>query len=264
MREWTQLYLIYLILIAIQNTATAEAPLRNEDLKYILEKLALMTKDNTHHKKNKDDIQRKYKILSFGDSLTEGYYGVKHIHPYTIMLKKLLARNYGDHFNVTNAGIGGERVHVEMYPRLKDILHDSTYDLVLILGGVNDLATLDCVTKVDLYSDILKLHNLAHEKGIKTVVMTIMEAHIAPKKLNVMSKVQFQLVRRRVNRKLRRISSELSILCDTAVEFPLDSLPLVDRKYLWSKDFVHPTPNGFDELGRVIFECLSSKLDLPS
>ena len=180
------------------------------------------------------------------------------------MLEKLLRRNYGDHFNITNAGRGGERVHVEMYPRFKDILKKDTYDLILILGGVNDLSTLDCMTKVDLFKDIRKLHDLAHKNGIKTVIMTILEAHVAEQKLKVMNENQFQLVRHNVNRKLRRISSELSILCDTEVEFPLDNLNAITRKYLWSKDLVHPTPNGYDELGRVIFECLSSKLDLPS
>lgn len=48
-------------------------------------------------------IEHDYKILCFGDSLTEGYYSFGlHFHPYTIKLKQLL-RAAGHVVTVSNA-----------------------------------------------------------------------------------------------------------------------------------------------------------------
>ena len=109
---------------------------------------------------------KKFKILCFGDSLTKGYYlALNKYNPYSNMLSNLLTKHLGNQFEVVTDGTGGATVHKQMKERLMHLMNLHDFDLVLILGGVNDLVNLDCLHDVDLNQEIKSLHFLAHRHG---------------------------------------------------------------------------------------------------
>ncbi|XP_065656805.1 uncharacterized protein LOC101234615 [Hydra vulgaris] len=210
---------------------------------------------------DEESLDKKKRILCIGDSITLGYYGVpKHFHPYSYKLRKLLQQQFGDEVEVTSKGVGGERVHKEMYTRLQRELSVKRYDLVIILGGVNDLVTLDCLHTIDLFEEIRALHEIARSQNIKTVAMTILEAHVLVKKIKYMDERSFEAMRMLTNYKIRQMVDDMTSLCDTSLKFPFSSLPWDMQKKLWSTDKVHPTPEGYDILGEIVFDCIKEDI----
>ena len=195
------------------------------------------------------------RVLCVGDSLTTGYYGDrKTYHPFSIMLSKLLKENLGIPFEVINHGFGGDKVHGQMYIKLIQLIHDEQPDLVVILGGLNDLIKLD--VNNDIFEDITALHELCHKNGIPTVSLTIPETQIPLTRQIYANYNQFLIVWGGLNDKIRHWSSRWVVTCDLAKEFPLASLPEAKRKLMWSADDIHPTIAGYDEIGRIIFNCI--------
>lgn len=70
-------------------------------------------------------------ILAFGDSLTYGT-GVSAEHSYPAVLARLTQRQ------VINAGVAGETTEQGLH-RLRDLLADDHYDLLILLEGGNDI-----------------------------------------------------------------------------------------------------------------------------
>ena len=195
------------------------------------------------------------RVLCIGDSLTTGYYGDrKSYHPFSIMLSKLLNENLGLPFEVINHGFGGDKVHGQMYTKLIQLIHDEQPDLVVILGGLNDLIKLD--VNNDIFEDIAALHELCHKNGIPTVSLTIPETQIPLTRQIYANYNQFLIVWGGLNDKIRHWSSRWVVTCDLAKEFPLASLPEANRRLMWSADDIHPTIAGYDEIGRIIFNCI--------
>ena len=65
------------------------------------------------------------------------------------------------------------------------------YDLVILMGGVNDLVKLDVINKVDLFEDIKLLTSIANDEGIKTITMTMLEAYPPAEKLKYLTPKEF-------------------------------------------------------------------------
>ncbi|XP_057290776.1 uncharacterized protein LOC130613450 [Hydractinia symbiolongicarpus] len=129
------------------------------------------------------------------------------------------------------------------------------------MGGVNDLVNLDCINEIDLFKDIKTLHSLAHKRGVKTVAMTILEAYVKEEKLSYVDSKEFEKLRISINQKIKAMNeTEVMLVCDTAMLFPYKSLSDTMKNYLWTNDKVHPTPRGYDQLGRVIFHCIYEKI----
>ena len=79
------------------------------------------------------------RILAFGDSLTEGWChsGTK-FHPYTRKLQSLI-QSLSKSVDIVNKGVSGETTE-QMSDRLPLVLNkDGPFDLVIILGGTNDI-----------------------------------------------------------------------------------------------------------------------------
>lgn len=201
----------------------------------------------------------KIRILCIGDSLTSGYYGDRHVyHPFSIQLSKLLNTNIADEFELITRGIGGEKVH-QMYARLQKLLvTEKPLDLVIILGGLNDLIKLDI--SVDIFKEVISLHELCHSFGISTVSMTIPETHMPLSRQVYANYDQFLVVWGSLNEKIRNYSSNWTIPCDLARKFPLASLTEAEKRAWWSKDFIHPTMEGYNQIGRIVYGCIVSIL----
>ena len=198
----------------------------------------------------------KIRILCIGDSLTSGYYGNRKIyHPYSVMLGYLLKSNIGNEFEIINRGVGGEKVHIQMYKRLEKLLvTEAPLDLVVILGGLNDLIKLDL--KVDIFSEIEALHELCHAHGVSTVSLTIPETRMPLSKRVYSSYNEFLVVWGILNEKIRNYKSNWTISCDLARQFPLASLSDPEKRAWWSDDYIHPTIAGYDQIGRIIYDCI--------
>ena len=227
------------------------------------------------------------KIICIGDSLTQGFYNIPNkYHPYTIELSRLLnqknkhSHGFNKHdiderksksgqrnrhfYEVVNSGVGGQKVIGEMEKNLLNVLrHKFNVKLAIILGGINDIIHMNNTDYMKLYQGIKLLHDKAHKRGIKSVVVTIPEALVNNQKVKYLTFKKYNHLRTQVNRMLRkyvRESNGHSILCDLERKFPLFELSESKMEGLWTTDNVHPTPKGYDQIGRIMFECIRNVL----
>lgn len=199
-------------------------------------------------------------ILAFGDSLTKGLYGVDRYNPYTIHLQELLQEDNNknndvkkERYAVYNEGVNGECACGEMTKRLPATLdryndQKKKIDLVIILGGTNDLLRSQCAKKCDIFENIKQLHKTVHDRQMKSVVVTILKVTVG----NVrMTDKEYEDMLWDINQELRGFVKEnpqKMTLCDLADEFP--------RKAALSVDKVHPTKEGYDKIAEIVFDCI--------
>ena len=176
--------------------------------------------------------------------------------PYTTRLEYLLNKNgKGYRYNVINEGVSGECVFMEMATRLPELLKKYKPNLVIILGGTNDLHKLDCKDEVNVFYELKSLHEMSHKLGSKTVAVTIPEADISDENLNVYDARTYRGIRKRVNSNLRDYAGRNvnTTLSDLAKKFPLLSLSAKEKKDLWC-DGVHPSRKGYEKMADIIYE----------
>ena len=204
------------------------------------------------------------KIIAFGDSLTEGMHSSGYgggFAPYTTKLEELLnTNNKGKQYQIVNDGISGQCVFMEMSSRLPISIQENSHNLklVIILGGTNDLLTLDCDKNVNLTKEIINLHTIAHSRGYKTIMVTIPEANIADASLLTMPYETFHRLWYNTNQSLRQYAQanqRSTTLCDLAKKFPMHSLDLYHKAFYWSDD-LHPTPQGYEKMAYILYETI--------
>merc|ERR1719295_984676 len=91
------------------------------------------------------------KILCVGDSLTWGYNnGGQKQYPYKDTLESMLKEQFGNSvtFKVFESGVSGELVTETMVDRIADLLSNYTFDIVVHLGGTNDIGYMKPVEKI--------------------------------------------------------------------------------------------------------------------
>merc|ERR1719354_98722 len=105
-------------------------------------------------------------------------------------------------------------------PKLLDRLSWQRIDLVIIIGGTNDLRKLDCSKYVNVAYEIIALHKIVHERGIYSLLSTIPE--------NGELREKCEENRRKVNEKLKHYALEEhgndTLFLDLSTEFPLKTL----------------------------------------
>lgn len=159
-------------------------------------------------------------------------------------------------FEVHNAGIPGERAVDQMFPRLKQILQGARkkYSWVIILGGTNDLRKyLKDISSIGdyglIFRALLKLHNVTHKYGARTVALTIPDREcMASGTCYYLKKMQSK-----INDLLRDFASQNTdniVLADLASEIfrPRD-------ESLWS-DHTHLNERGYDKMADVIYDSM--------
>lgn len=213
------------------------------------------------------------RILCFGDSITSGYYNHGHsFHPYSQRLSQLLNSDGRLEYYVKASGKVREMAHGSMARRLPQVLGNSSrFDWVIILGGTNDVAhvknfgdddsfmnQLISVWKPRIVRDIEVLHEIAHNYGARTVLLTIPEtAYEAWPNFKTL-----WVMRNKINQDLRKYARESqgnTVLCDLAAKLPRHSLPLQSQNLLWN-DHLHLTPYGYDKMADIVYQCLKPYL----
>ena len=203
------------------------------------------------------------RLLCFGDSLTEGWYHTGFaFHPYTIRLNELFAQEAktcasSSGIELMNKGISGEVVNSEMMNRLPTILENQgIFDFAIILGGTNDLASLQAAKDYDLAKSIKSLHQMAHAKGIKTCAVTIPQTGFDM----LPYAVDYVKYREDVNNEIRDFASKnptLVCLCDLSLKLPRYGLSKNEFAEYWD-DELHFTPKGYDRMAELIFEDIKN------
>jgi lysophospholipase L1-like esterase len=143
-----------------------------------------------------------------------------------------------------------------MIGRLQEMLHDNRHknpSLIIILGGTNDLGTLPSDS---IYENIQKIHLLAlkssllTERPIYTIAVTIPQLTWGGENSN--------LKRLNVNENIRKLVKR----CNKYI-FLFDMESLFDQKneaykIYWSPDQVHFSPLGYDKIGELLYDLITS------
>lgn len=199
-------------------------------------------------------VRPAFRILAFGDSLTEGWcdFGTK-FHPYTAKLQSLTRSiSKVKTVDVVNRGVSGETTD-QMNSRLGLVLDkDGPFDLVIILGGTNDLGFPLNNDGKPLFGRLRSLHELALRHSSLSVAVTIPETGYE-------TIDRFTAVREKrlqVNNLLKNYVQDCGskmLLCDLSTKLPRQSLSEEDRRKLWADD-LHFSAAGYDRMGEIIFE----------
>ena len=214
-------------------------------------------------------VQSKFRVLAFGDSLTEGWIDDgANFRPYTSRLLQLLNETIqlrSRSFEVHNMGLSGEFVVDQMTKRLLRILEEGTpYDLVIILGGTNDLSEASLGDEEKIFTGLKILHDIIKTNGSNSVIVTLPETDFYYKDLaeNGTSYVKEtgENVRILLNDKLRDYAVHTNtLLCDLAKELPQRTLTPEDLEKYWD-DGLHFTAAGYERMAEIIFDSIKPLL----
>jgi lysophospholipase L1-like esterase len=202
------------------------------------------------------------KVLCYGDSLTAGLANGSDGHvfnPYAVKLGETLAE-LGVTAEVVSDGASGftaeellgnadqARLDLSKFPRypgpgkgLSHWLDSDKFDLVILLAGTNDLGNPPVDPRA-VVSHIWSLHGLVHQRGIKTIAISVPDA-------------KYHGRIKAAKKERDGIDAELRKLCDaqtnlaTFFECPIKWAPDSD---LWDKDGLHFSCKGSDKLGTLL------------
>ena len=211
---------------------------------------------------------RVIRILCFGDSLTSGFSTTTvELHPYSTRLQECFDSRSNNRtamfgaslswpiFEVRNAGMPGERAKDQMCPRLSQILQRAIvkYSWVIILAGTNDMRNSrkdsSLADSRAIFSALVKLHNVSHSFGAKTVAVSIPDRECEGSG----TCSNLKATQKKINALLRDFTSrnkENVILADLAREIFLPR-----DKRLWS-DSLHFTKEGYTKMANIIYSSM--------
>ena len=116
---------------------------------------------------------KKQKVVFFGDSITEQ--GAKAGGFITKMDSMIKAQGLGDSYELTGAGVSGNKVY-DLYLRIESDVLDKNPDVVIIYVGINDVwhkATSGTGTDPDKYERFYRaIIKKLQDKNIKVIVCT--------------------------------------------------------------------------------------------
>jgi lysophospholipase L1-like esterase len=193
------------------------------------------------------------RLLSFGDSLTEGYHnwGLK-LNPYSKTLSKLLDEEFGEVIEIVTAGIAGERTG-DMKTRLRAILEiakskGQAFTFCLLLAGTNDIGTYG-TTNEAIWQNFEELYQILFDYNIIVIPMTIPQSAFT---------MDWYLAKRTyLNDRIKAWNATKQA-----------GVPLVDVEQLipYSKDSgywddsLHLNARGYDLLGEHVFAAIKQYL----
>jgi lysophospholipase L1-like esterase len=237
---------------------------------------------------------KKIRILAFGDSLTEGYTDWITRHPYGNALKTELSNILPEYrVTVDINGKSGDRVcsslSGEFFERLESSIpisstsksffddvsgssarpvtpQPSTYDLVIILGGTNDLAfkSRDPDGPARIFQALEECYNHVLDSGSSLLCLTVPERNIdtqvsAVAKIAKAARVTLNnlIIEFVENHQPGGEEGQSSVfLLDLAREVPFTCDDTDkdgdDDVRLWSTDGLHMTAEGYDHVGEKL------------
>jgi lysophospholipase L1-like esterase len=217
------------------------------------------------------------RILAFGASLVEGYtdYG-RDFHPFTIALQNKLSTllpdqnvviqvngQSGDYVLESLGGTYLKRLQLSAQPPKSG--SPPSYDLVILLGGTNDLGHL--FTKQDSATDILeglkKCYQHVISSGSNILCLTVPERRIDT--LSSAMAIKYRNARLRLNefiqayvqdcQKNHKPDEPSAYLWDMARHAPFSV-----EQGRWSPDDLHMSAHGYDFVGEEIATFIYSIL----
>ncbi|CAF2951003.1 unnamed protein product, partial [Rotaria sp. Silwood2] len=169
---------------------------------------------------------------------------------------------------VDQKGIPGECVVPSMINRIENLLFTEKpphYDWIIVLGGINDLAYKRSAETIfnqglkQIYDMILQRKNL----NIKLSVMTIIEnGFYAPE--STYDK-QRQILNDMIRNYVKNCQDQNRICLidiDKYINYHSNK-DINQRDTIWD-DYVHLTPDGYDLMGKIIFEEIFNKINQQS
>jgi lysophospholipase L1-like esterase len=199
-----------------------------------------------------------FKVLAFGDSLTEGFYnyGFK-FHSYAGELKRILdsaLQKQNKEVLLQQVGVSGEYTS-HMISRLGGYLVDNTaspYQLVCILGGTNDLALDDPPAEVAARLKTMYNAVLTSSTDSLLAVITIPQSYFLDP--------EYVSKRSAINSEIKEYC-EQSAFKDRIVFVDLERLlPYYDKNgekdtVHWD-DHLHMSPDGYDQFGKLVADAV--------
>ncbi|XP_022799749.1 uncharacterized protein LOC111337668 [Stylophora pistillata] len=200
------------------------------------------------------------RILAFGNSLTEGWceFGTR-FRPYTLKVQSLIESVCKtESIDIVNRGVSGETTD-QVNTRLPVVLDkDGPFDIVIILGGTNDLGVPLDKNGEPLFRRLRSLHELALQHSPLSVAVTIPETgYETVDEYTVVREKRLQ-----VNALLKNFvqqHGDRMLLSDLATKLPPESLSDEDRRTFWA-DHLHFSLAGYDRMGATIFEDIRHRL----
>lgn len=207
-----------------------------------------------------------FKILAFGDSLTEGFFNNGfQFHPYSDELEKVINKQFIEtrkdkHVIMNQSGCSGEFTDSMIF-RMEEILSETKndpYHLVCILGGTNDLSR-DYETSSEIFSRLESLYQQVLNQNSKTILVAItipqsgwLEDSYVAKRIEINDLIRHFCL----------MNNERVICVDFEQNIPYfeDSNQKMRDNKLWD-DTLHMTPKGYDLLASIIFDSIKESLD---
>uniref|UniRef100_A0A7S1HZZ6 SGNH hydrolase-type esterase domain-containing protein n=1 Tax=Eutreptiella gymnastica TaxID=73025 RepID=A0A7S1HZZ6_9EUGL len=214
---------------------------------------------------------KEIRILAFGDSITQGGYGLfehpawgmRHnsyfkprlqFHAYTVELQKLLSAHRFRRVKVVNKGIAGETA-AHMTQRLPNVLlKDPDFNMAFVLAGTNDLhrgtKPATCLGYIE------HMHKTLHQYNITAYQISLPDCcpyTTGPKGTPYQG---FATRCREYNPMLEAMAKPAGRYIDVAAHIPQRE----DTKALWD-DCMHFSPQGYDEFGNLVFQFLRRRLE---
>lgn len=206
-----------------------------------------------------ENVQSTPLILCFGDSLTAGYQTPDPAHPHAEDLPygQVLQEKLGRRARVEISGVCGE-VTGEMVLRFRDAVLHRHPQIVIILGGTNDLGWN--ADPQEIMRNLTKMFELARAASITPVPVTVPSIRVEVGRDNpeAASWLATHIQRRQILNGLiadyagRKGLSYFDLFGATAEP---DSLMLGEP---YSNDGLHLTATGYHLFGRLLYEQLFS------
>ncbi|CAF0800404.1 unnamed protein product [Didymodactylos carnosus] len=235
-----------------------------------------------------------YRVLAFGDSLTEGFHfagfryhpceltkkirSIQHIQSHSFRLDATrlaeLISNHCDwvyngdpnrpNIDVRAGGKSGERVLEGMIERLRKTLdsveNESRFRWVIILGGINDLSL--GAEPERIMGGLRQMYDMVYQHGANLVIMTVTESGLV--KTNDPRDVK----RHQLNTLIKNYAWEnhfaggkRTFCVDLDKLIPWHRPDMAEKKLLWD-DHMHLTPRGYDKIAELIFQVIVDYLNL--
>jgi lysophospholipase L1-like esterase len=192
--------------------------------------------------------RNKLRICCFGDSLTWGFVSRGAQHSYSKKLLQLISSDFPNiAVELSQHGKKGETTG-SMVSRLTKLLKkDSKYDVVIILGGTNDIFLTEATTQ-----NLEQMYKVCRSYNALVIMASLPPAEYdkRPNSTWILES------KKKINDFIRQLIPNKHFI-DLSNELPLHSLSESDKDALWS-DHMHPSAAGYDMMADIIYDKLKA------